>query len=472
MALALSIITTCAALAGGTATATGTGSDTVLTVANDGVGDWAADDTFTVIFTDAQTGAQVQVGAGNVTGLVTTFGLTFNDKIYLLGGTGMYFSGITAPTKFNDPTVAGNGYIKMGNQNGTPENMVALATYQGFMAIIARRTTQTWAIDPDPTQNARQQILPNIGTMAPLSVQNIGDRELLMLADSGVRSLRPRVASLNADVIDIGTPVDSLVQTALLALSETEKAASCAVTEPSANRYMVYIPGPGGAIGKIYVFSSFPASQIEAWTTYTPSYQVSITAAAKVFPVTAGKVYAWKPAAAGDTLACGSVALVKQGIFTAPVGATSATVTGSAAGTLSRTDYFAPEKFSTLLARVYCRAGDNVFIYGGTDNNTYDVCGPHGQLPFLDCDTPTINKKFNGIDVALEGDWLIAPGINYDTKVYSTPVYRSNKSSFLGQRIPMAVSGTHISLDFQELSDGYARLSSALIHFEQGQVKA
>jgi len=466
MALALSIVTTCKGLAGGADAVAGVGADTVLTVANNGSGDWATNDNFTVIFTDTGSGGQTQVGAGNITGVVPTFALTFNDKIYFSAGTVLYFSALTAPTVFNDPNQAGNGFIRMANQNGTPENLVALATYQGNMAVIARRTVQIWTLDADPAQNAKQQILPNIGTMAPLSVHNIGDRDVLMLADSGFRSIRPRVASLNAEITDIGTPIDNPVQAALLALSEVEKAAVCGVVEPSANRYMAYIPGPSAAIGKIYVLSQFPESQIAAWSTYTPSYQTTITPSGKTFAVTAGRVYAWQPAAAGDTLACGSVALVKQGIFTAPVGATTATVTGTAAGTLSRTDYFAPEKFSSLLGRVYCRAGDNVFLYGGADNQTYDACGPQGRTPFLDCDSPASKKNFESLDVAIEGDWLVSVSQNYNTNDFSRQVYRNNTSSFMGQNIPMKVVTSHLAVDFQEFSTGYARFSSVLLHFK------
>lgn len=468
--LAISLTTTCKALSGGSATVAGEGSATILTVGSSGSG-WAVGDTFTVIFTDTATGGQTQVGAGNVTGLAPTYALTFNDKVYLLSGTGMYFSGVAAPTQFNDPNIAGNGYILMGNQNGTPENQVALATYQGYLAVIARRTTQIWAIDADPAQNARQQILPNIGTMAPLSVHNIGDRDVLLLADSGVRSIRPRVASQNAEVVDIGTPIDSFIQTALVSLTETEKASCCGVVEPSANRYMLFVPGASGATGKIYVLSSFPNSEIAAWTTYTPSYQVSITPTSKTFAVTAGQVYAWKPAAAGDTLTCGSVTLIKQGIFTAPVGATSAVVTGTAAGTLSRTDYFAPEKFSTLLGRVYCRAGDNVFLYGGSDNNTYDMCGVTARLPYLDIDSPCVQKDFRGVDTALEGDWNFAVSTDYATADFSKNIYRNNASSFQRAKVPFNRRATHLALQFTEMSDGYARLSSVSVHFNPNQSK-
>lgn len=479
MALAINLITTCQALTGGAAPVAGQGSDTILTVSNLGGGDWTAGDNFTIQLTDTTSGVQTQVGFGNVTGLSPTFAMTFEDKLYFLSGPDMYISALTDPTDFDDVNAPGDGFIELGNQAGTPENQVAMAPYQGYMAIIARRTVQIFAIDPDPSQNARQQTISNIGTFAKLSVQSLGDQDVLFLADSGFRSIRPRVASLNAEVIDLGTPVDSLVQALLVTLTDAEKATACAVVEPSANRYMCYVPGHAGAVGSIYALSKFggsgqnanPLDVIEAWTTYTPSYQIPVVPAAMVFPVTAGKVYAWTPALAGDTLACSTANLAQAGIFTAPEGATTATVTGSAAGTLSVLATFIPERFWTYLGQVYVRAGDNVFIYGGLNNNTYDACGMPGQIPFLDCDTPSERKLFTGIDTGFEGSFQFGFCSDYNTQTFKN-VYNSNQPSYQLGNIPLGGRyATHFSVNFNEVSSGYARLSSMLVHFNPAEAK-
>lgn len=443
---------------------------------------WIDGDTFTILFTDSLTGLQTQIGAGNVTNISPTFAKTFDQKVYLLAGSTVYFPALDDPTTWNDPNAVGNGFIVLGNQTSSPENQIAAETYQGLLAFIARRTVQTWSIDPDPSKNARQQILTNIGTFAKLSVQAIGDNDVLMLYDSGVRSLQPRVASNNARVEDVGNPVDALIQATLATLTDAEKAVACSVVEPSSNRYWLYLPEAGGAVGKIYVLSSFPRSEIEAWTTYSPTYQSAIAAPAANYTaaqvtytgLTIGETYAWKPGANESQLVNGAQVFKSQNIFVAT--ATTAVVNGTGAtvsftGALSQTLSFTPENFVVYNGQVYCRAGDNVFLYGGADNNTYDACGQSGQIPYLDCDVPATGKNFTGMDAAFEGTWQIGFSGDYNTGGFKN-VYNNTLSSFQIGNIPLGGRyATHFSLSFNEVSDGYARFSSAVVHFNPAAQK-
>ena len=436
----------------------------------------------TILLTDQLTGILTQIGDGNVTGLIPTFLFTFNQKVYLLSGSDAFFSALNLPATFNDPNAAGNGFIPLGDQTGSPEDQVAIASYQGLLAFISRRTVQTWSIDPDPLKNAKQQVLTNIGSFAKLSVQAIGDNDIYLLYDSGFRSLRPRVASNNANVIDVGTPVDQPVKETLQALTDTEKAKACGAVNPEFNAYWGYVPEPNGAIGKIYVLNSFPSSEIEAWSTYTPSYQVPITAPAANYTasvvtytgLTIGTTYAWKPGAHEVKLVNGANTYLTQNIFVAT--ATTAVVTGTGAtvtftGALSQTAYFVPEKFVTYNGQVYCRAGDAIYLYGGYDNQSYDACGQSGQIPYLDCDTPSDGKYFTGMDAAYEGSWQFGFSGDYNTGAFKN-VYNGTLSSFQTGNIPLGGRfSTHFSLNFTEVSDNYARLSSAVVHWNPAQNK-
>lgn len=436
----------------------------------------------TLILTDGLTGTQLQVGYGDATGVIPTFAKVFNDKLYFLAGANVYFSELAHPDLFNDPNGAGNGNIVLGNQVSSPENQIAIEYYQGYLAFIARRTVQIWNLDPDPSLNAKQQTLTNIGTIAKLSVQAIGDYDVFMLYDSGVRSLRPRVATNNATVEDLGTPVDALIQATLATLTDAEKAAACGTVEPTSNRYWLYIPEAGGAVGDIYVFSSFPRSQIEAWTTYSPTYQVPIDAPAANYTasqvtytgLTIGATYAWKPGANEVQLVNGTQTFTGQNVFVAT--AATAVVTGTGAtvaftGALSETTTFIPEKFAIYAGQIYCRAGDNLFQYGGADNNTYDACHASARIPYLDCEMPSTSKSFTGMDVAFEGTWQVGFSGDYNTQAFKN-VYNNTLSSFQSGNVPLGGRfATHFSLQFDEVSDGYARLSSAVVHFSAAEQK-
>jgi len=42
----------------------------------------------------------------------------------------------------------------------------------------------------------------------------------------------------------------------------------------------------------------------------------------------------------------------------------------------------------TCGGRIFFRSGDELYIYGGTDNKTYDACGVEVRLPYLNAMKP------------------------------------------------------------------------------------
>jgi len=460
-------------------------------------GIWAIGDTATLTFTDALSGLQTQVGAGNVTGLgagnvtgvVGTFCFTFNQKVYLLAGPTAYFSAIALPSTWNDPNAAGNSFITMSDFYSSPESLIACAPYQGKLLFASRRYVQIWATDPDPANYAITQTLPNIGTFAALSVQPVGDMDVYMAYDSGVRSVRVRDASNNAIIADIGTPIDAILQPLFSALTDAQKATCCGIVDPSANRYWLYVPNADGSVGTIYTFSYFTSSSIAAWGTYTPSYQLAVTAPAGTYPaiptltytgLTIGQRYAWKPGANEASITCGTSVIINQpatpeGSFVAS--ATTATVQGAAGaggnaftGSLSQTVLFVPVKFLVYQGQVWARSGDFLIQFGGPSNQAYDNCGLSWTIPFLSADTPGTRKYFSAIDAAFQGDWAVNFASDYDAASFKN-VYNNSLSTFKFGRIPLARHATHFALQGAENSSGYARFANALVHYTMEEEK-
>ncbi len=480
----LSLTTTAQPLTGGADAVAGIGQDYLFGLA----GSFNTGDLLTWTLTDLGTGYQTQFGAGNVTGIAFTFVTTFDQKVYGLGGKTVYFSAIEQPTVWNDPNAAGNGFITMSNFFATQQDLTGAAPYQGGMLFTARDYVITWNIDADPSKNSKRQILPNIGTLAPLSVQAVGDMDVYMLADNGVRSVRVRDASNNAIIADIGTPIDDIVQPILATLTDAQKAASCGVVEPKTNRYWIYIPKADGSAGKIYVFSYFTSSGIAAWGTYEPTYQATVTAPGISYPLwigqpgdpfqaqhltynglVVGKRYWWTPGASEASFVSGSFTLTAAGGFTAD--ATTATVTQTVAsgnlaiytGLLTVKTDFVPTSFIVSKGQVWARSGDLMLCYGGSDNATYDACGLSFKTPYIDGGTPATKKQLASIDVAFEGTWAINGAMDPNTDVYRN-IYNNTKSSFMGADIPWTVSATHYSIQGVESGAGYARFSSLMVH--------
>lgn len=124
--------------------------------------------------------------------------------------------------------------------------------------------------------------------------------------------------------------------------------------------------------------------------------------------------------------------------------------------------------------QIYIRAGDTIYVYGGTNNATYDASPVTVVLPFLDGGKPAHKKTFTGIDAALDGTWAIlntcdpsSPGgpIIPIANSVTGQTYFSNPSIY-GMGI-----GTHIQIKFLNTDANYARLSNCAIHFQLAEEK-
>src|SRR3954468_16975277 len=176
----------------------------------------AAGSHITLKLLDSETLTTVQVGGSDTINIIPSFCMTFGNKVYVLAGSQVFFSAIGDPQTFTDLNAIGNGFVTLSNQTQTPEDLVAVVPFQGRLAFFARQTTQIWSTNADPNLWEQQQVLQNIGTFAKLSVQQIGDFDVLFLSDTGVRSLHAKEVTLNAFVDDVGSPIDSLIQSVIL----------------------------------------------------------------------------------------------------------------------------------------------------------------------------------------------------------------------------------------------------------------
>ena len=425
-------------MSGGQGATAGTGQDDLFTFA----GTWATGDEFQVVLTDLHSGLLTQIGSGNVTGLQPTYVFTFDNRVYFLSGTGVYFSALDQPTVFNDPNGVGNGFINLSNFFASVQNTIAIGSYQGRLAFCARDNIQIWITDPDPTQFEQIQLLDNTGTFAAESVKSLGDLDLMYLNDTGLRSLRVRDSSLNGFIVDIGSPIDQLVQANLLGGTTTSNAAACGIVDPFTGRYWCYLNGV------IYVLSYYPGAKITAWATYNPTYDdgsISVT-----FSSGNGNIQlfynggllgnaAWNTS---PTVTAAHLALainlntMTNGGFTAtssggvlkiiaPGGTTDLyskfTVTGTAVFTYVQTQpSFVPQKFVTYNGQVFCRTANACYQYGGVGNNTYDGCVASWSTSFMSLKSPGVMKNSQSIGFAATGTWQVQCGMDPQSGVLKT----------------------------------------------------
>lgn len=349
-------------------------------------GTWAVGDTWRVDITS--TAGDVTVGLGRISSQVSvgkppTACFTFVNRVFLALTQLFGFSDNGDPTGWEVQN-PGAGTIDTLTQYAGQDNVYGFASYQGFLAVFLRNCIQIWSAPANPANFVIKQTLPNIGSRYPLTVQSLGDFDVLFLADTGVRSLRVRDSSLNASIIDIGTPIDSLV---LANLAQGFLTPPCGVVDTNSGRYWLYVNTT--SFKGIYVLSKYDASKIAAWGVYRATYQ-----------------------------------------------------DGS-----NNQQAFIPSKFVVYNGTVYCRGNDTIsgndylFTYGGG----YDNCIATVQIPWLSAKTPTIQKKFNSLDLAVTGSWSVSFGCDPTSGALTTVATISNPT-FDISHVGLAGWGTHFSV--------------------------
>lgn len=192
---------------------------------------------------------------------VATDCCTLGSKIYVTANTSLICSENDAPENWGTNN-NGSGIFDLATKYGGAEPLTAVNIYINRLAVYSRYNVQIIVADPDPLKTALLQVLPTLGTVSPRSVTPYGDTDNFILAQTGVRSLRARDMSLTAGIYDIGTPIDSIINPFVRALTPLQITNAQSVVDPVDGRYMLSVGGI------LWVFSYFPASHISAWTQY------------------------------------------------------------------------------------------------------------------------------------------------------------------------------------------------------------
>lgn len=295
-------------------------------------------------------------------------------------------------------------FIDMSLQTSGSEQLKALGEYQNLVAVFAERVVQIWSIDSDPNNNKKAQTLKNTGTSSPKSVTQFGDSDLFYLDESGVRSIRARDASNAAATTDMGTPVDDLITAKLRTLTATERDKVVGLINPIDKRFWLVMKD------QIFVFTFFEGSKISAWSIYTPFYYVD--------------------------------------------GAKTA---------------FTVDDAVVFQRRVHLRGGDKLFVYGGLSTGlTTDETSAVAWLPFLDGNSPTVEKQWTALDAAVRGVWEIRAGMRptEDGLNVDDVVANISETTYGNPGIAQLGKSTHISLRFASKGPGNAKLSSCAMHYE------
>lgn len=295
----------------------------------------------------------------------------------------------------------GAGFVNMATQNSGSEQLTAVARYQNLVAIFSPEVVQVWFVDPDPNLNTQSQVLSNTGTACPQSVTQFGDSDVFYLDESGLRSLRARDSSNAAATTDIGVPVDDLIAEKLAGLTADERQQIVGLINPQDKRFWLIMKD------EVFVFSFYESARVSAWSTYElAAYSGGVKA-----PFAAQQALVWN-------------------------------------------------------RRVYLRGGDTIYAYGGTGAElAYDETEAEVWLPYLDANRPTAHKDWQGVDVALNGQWEVRVATQPTDLDVDEVVARVYQTTYNMHRIAYNHSSSHVSLRLTSKGLGPAVLSALAVHF-------
>lgn len=130
---------------------------------------------------------------------------------------------------------------------------------------------------------------------------------------------------------------------------------------------------------------------------------------------------------------------------------------------------FSITKFTTKDGRVFARAGNNVYLYGGVKNAEYDSSEVEVVLPYLDGGKPAHQKMLNGIDMTCEGSWAVSIGMDPVAPIARDPIATITQPTFSLGRIMAVGTGTHVGIRLVNNAAGYARIANLIAHFEANE---
>ena len=119
-----------------------------------------------------------------------------------------------------------------------------------------------------------------------------------------------------------------------------------------------------------------------------------------------------------------------------------------------------------LAGRIYARAANTVYLYGGNDNATYDVCPVTAQLPFLNAGKPGHYKQIQGVDQAATGTWHVDLLVDPDDEDVIEHVGDLDGVTFSKEFAAHASRHTHVAPKLTHEGEGFASLSNLAIYYE------
>ena len=126
---------------------------------------------------------------------------------------------------------------------------------------------------------------------------------------------------------------------------------------------------------------------------------------------------------------------------------------------------FTVSSFTTLKGRLYARSGDSIYLYGGTDNATYDTSRVEVQLPFYDGGKPATKKELKGVDISSVNNWDVNILVNPNDLNDYVRVGDLSGVTYMDENAAAVGISSHFAPNMVCETDGPAKISNVAMHF-------
>lgn len=147
------------------------------------------------------------------------------------------------------------GFLPTGLQAQVDPIVQALGIYRSNLTVWSAGEFQVWQVDPDPSRMALVDSMPSIGTTYYRGAASVSG-DLYFTTKLGVRSVTIAGGSTNLQAGDIGTPIDELVQPALVGQDPI------GLFVPSAGQFWLAVEA------EVFVYTTSRIGGIGAWGIY------------------------------------------------------------------------------------------------------------------------------------------------------------------------------------------------------------
>lgn len=123
--------------------------------------------------------------------------------------------------------------------------------------------------------------------------------------------------------------------------------------------------------------------------------------------------------------------------------------------------------FAKSGTKIYARVGDIIYLLGGADGATYETLPAVVELPYISAKKLANWKEWNGIDMAVEGAWLV----EYNTDPNQPTVFETigtiDKHTMGELNTAIQAFGPVFKLRFTNTAAGAAKIGTILLHYKE-----